>query len=88
MEKKLIEGTTTIMKNRMRATVIADRNALDIDVLFEDGTVVEHARRDERLSQCLEVLGKGKKHQFGVSQQQSSRISGQGRLSRRSQKVF
>ena len=38
-------GTTLRMKNGMLATCIAYRNGLDIDVQFEDGTVVTNKRK-------------------------------------------
>ena len=40
-----IVGQTNIMKNGMHATVIADRGAADIDVQFENGTIVYHKSR-------------------------------------------
>ena len=36
------EGETRLMNNGMNATCIAYRNSEDIDVQFEDGTIVEH----------------------------------------------
>ena len=44
--KETIIGMQNRMKNGMLATVIADRGSDDIDIQFEDGTIVEHSRRD------------------------------------------
>ena len=36
---------TKVMKNGMKATCIAYRLAKDMDVKFEDGTIVEHVQK-------------------------------------------
>lgn len=43
MKKKRI-NETRIMNNGMRATIIAYRNSTDIDIQFEDGTIVTHTQ--------------------------------------------
>jgi len=43
--RKQIVGKTLMMNCGMKCTVIADRTAQDIDVKFEDGTIVEHKTR-------------------------------------------
>ncbi len=43
--RKKIVGEKKMMNCGMRCTVIADRRAQDIDVQFEDGTIVEHKTR-------------------------------------------
>lgn len=40
-----IVGKTMVMRNGMKATVIADRNAMDIDVKFENGVIVRNKQR-------------------------------------------
>ena len=42
MIKKGCVGKEQIMNNGQKATIIAYRKAVDIDIQFEDGTVVEH----------------------------------------------
>lgn len=42
-------NTTVKMKNGMMATCIAYRKSIDIDVRFEDGTVVEHVQKQHFL---------------------------------------
>jgi len=43
--KKSCLNETRIMKNGMKATCIAYRLAKDIDVQFEDGTIIEHVQK-------------------------------------------
>lgn len=44
-KKKSNKGETRVMKNGMRATVIFYRSAVDIDIRFEDGTIVRHKEK-------------------------------------------
>lgn len=44
--KGSVLGQSAIMKCGMKCTVIEDNNSKDISVKFEDGTIVEHIRRD------------------------------------------
>lgn len=43
---KTILNETKLMNCGMRCTVIEDNKSKDISVKFEDGTIVEHIRRD------------------------------------------
>ena len=52
---RTITGMSRVMKNGLTATVIADRGAMDIDVQFENGVVVEHKRRSSFKSGSIKI---------------------------------
>ena len=53
LAKQKYLGKTKRMHNGMNATVIAYRNSKDIDVKFEDGTIVEHTVASMFSSACI-----------------------------------
>lgn len=50
-EKRLHE--TKMMKSKLRATIIAYRNSRDVDVEFEDGTIMQHQTYQSFQTGCL-----------------------------------
>ena len=45
MKKQIIVGEERLMNNGQKATCIAYRKASDIDIQFEDGTIIEHCSK-------------------------------------------
>lgn len=72
-----ITGETRIMNCGMSATCIAYRNAGDIDVQFDDGTIIEHRRKGE--------FEKGEIKNPNLPNQRLTNIVGESRLMKNGQ---